>query len=72
VGELWVRAVKAAASLETSSTASAENRRLAADVRDRLRGLYGDLDDYTGRPTADQMAELEYYRSVLARIGVSF
>jgi hypothetical protein len=67
-GELWLRAVKVAAAL-ASSTASAEDRRLSADVRDRLRGLYGDIDDYTGRPTADQIAEMSYYRSVVERLG---
>ena len=67
-GELWTRAAVLAAKLPASSAASAESRRLAIEVRDRLRGLYGDFDDHTGRPTADQMSELAYYRSVVERL----
>jgi hypothetical protein len=67
-GELWLRAVAVAARLQSLASTSAEDRRVATEVRDRLRGVYGDIDDFTGRPTADQMAELAYYRSVVARL----
>ena len=67
-GELWARAAALAAKLQGSAAANAESRRLAIEVRDRLRGLYGDIDDYTGRPTADQMSELAYYRSVVEQL----
>jgi hypothetical protein len=67
-GALWARAAVRAAKLQGSSAADAESRRLAIEVRDRLRALYGDFDDYTGRPTADQLSELAYYRSVVERL----
>ena len=63
-----MRAAALAARLQASSTGNAESRRLAIEVRDRLRGLYADIDDYTGRPTADQMSELAYYRSIVERL----
>jgi hypothetical protein len=65
-GDLWAAAL--AAKLQGSAAASEESRRLATEVRDRLRGLYGDIDDYTGRLTADQMSELAYHRSVVERL----
>ena len=66
-GELSARAAALAAKLQGSPAANAESR-LAIEVRDRLRGLYVDLDDFTGRPTADQMSELAFYRSVVERL----
>lgn len=62
-----MRAAALAAKLQGLS-ANGESRRLATEVRDPLRGLYGDIDDYIGRPTADQMSELAYYRSVVERL----
>ena len=67
-GDLWTRAAALAAKMPGAATANADSRRLAIEVRDRLRGLYGDLDDHTGRPTADQLSELAYYRSVIERL----
>jgi hypothetical protein len=67
-GDLWARAATLAAKMETTSAINAESRRLATEVRDRLRGLYRDFDDFTGRPTADQMSELAYYRGVVERL----
>ena len=34
----------------------------AAELLDRIEGLYGDVEDWTGEMTADQRSRLEFYR----------
>jgi hypothetical protein len=62
----WRRAVAVNASLQASG--GAEDRRLASSAQQFLSALYGAVGDYTGRPTADQLAELAYLSEVVARL----
>jgi photosystem II stability/assembly factor-like uncharacterized protein len=66
IADVWRRAVAVVARLQASG--SAEDRRLAASAQEFLSGLYGAVSDYSGRPTADQLSQLAYLRSVVERL----
>lgn len=51
-----------------ASPTLAENKRLAREVVGHLSRLYADIDRWTGRPTADQMARLAHYRGIVERL----
>nr|MDP2498551.1 hypothetical protein [Candidatus Palauibacterales bacterium] len=41
----------------------------AAELLDRIEGLYGDVEDWTGETTADQRSRLEFYREQADRLA---
>ncbi|HET9370847.1 MAG TPA: hypothetical protein VFO19_11390 [Vicinamibacterales bacterium] len=69
IGDAFERAVAVAAALQAQpARGTAEDRRIAAALPARLSGLYGSVENYTGRPTTDQQSQLAYYRSVVERL----
>jgi len=66
IAGVWRRAAAVVTRLQASG--SAEDRRLASSAQEFLGGLYGAVSDYTGRPTADQIAQLAYLRGVVERL----
>lgn len=68
VAEVFRRAVIASAALEARAGADAEARRLARLLPGNVSALYAEVGRYVGRPTADQRAQLTYYRSVAERL----
>jgi hypothetical protein len=68
--DLWKRALAAGTTLQRANTSATvtEGRRLATDVQGRLSGLYTELGRWTGRPTSDQLSELQYYREIVERL----
>jgi hypothetical protein len=66
IAEAWRRAAALVTRLQASG--SAEDRRLASSAQELLGGLYGAVSDYTGRPTVDQLSQLEYLRGVVERL----
>ncbi len=62
------RAVLAAAAVSGRPGATAEDRRLAGLLPGRVSGLYGEVGQFAGRPTADQRSQLLYYREVVDRL----
>lgn len=69
IGAVFVRAVAASQALTARPSAgTAEDRRLSALLPGRLSGLYGEVSGFIGAPTSDQLAQLAYYREVVARV----
>ncbi|MGE0042298.1 MAG: hypothetical protein AB7V01_14030 [Vicinamibacterales bacterium] len=54
--------------LEGSSAEIRDLKRQSAELLSRLRTLYGESGRWTGRPTADQASQANYYADALARI----
>jgi photosystem II stability/assembly factor-like uncharacterized protein len=46
-----------------------ELKRQWRELMARLTGLYGEIGRWTGRPNADQMSELRYYRDMVAKLA---
>ena len=68
IADVFRRSVAAAARTAQRQDASAEDRRLAEQVTGRISGLYNEVGRFTGRPTADQRSQFEYYREVVERL----
>jgi antitoxin (DNA-binding transcriptional repressor) of toxin-antitoxin stability system len=68
ISEVFRRAVLASAAVQASTGADPEARRLAGLLPARISGLHAEVGRYVGRPTADQRAQLDYYRSVAERL----
>jgi len=69
IAEVWKRAMTVGAALaQNPSAGTAEDRRLANEVRGRLSSLYNQVGGYTGLPTGDQMSQFRYYTSVVERL----
>lgn len=70
VGELAKRAaaINQRLATATASATLAENKRLARELVGHLGQLYNDIDRWTGKPTADQVARLAYYKGVVEKL----
>ena len=44
---------------------AAELERMGRELNSRIRRLAGEISDWTGSPTADQLSEEEYFRSMV-------
>ena len=69
IGALFQRAAAVNATFAADADAgTADDRRQAEELQSRLSRLYGQVEGYTGRPTADQRSQIEYYGQVLERL----
>ncbi len=68
IADVFRRAVLAGAAIRGLPGADAEVRRLAGLLPGRVSGLYAEVGRFAGRPTADQLAQLAYYREVAGRL----
>ncbi len=68
--DLYRRAVAANARLATlaAGTVTVEDRRVARELVGRLSGVYSDLDRWAGPPTAEQLARLAHYQTIVERL----
>lgn len=69
-GDLYKRAlaINAALAKAPASATLAESKRLAKELVAHLNQLYGDLDKWVGKPTADQLSRLAKFRAVVMRL----
>jgi photosystem II stability/assembly factor-like uncharacterized protein len=69
IGDLFVRAAAVNATLTSSADlGTADDRRQARELQNRLSRLYNEVGGYTGRPTADQRSQVEYFGQVVERL----
>jgi hypothetical protein len=70
IADLWKRVagLNAAAGRGSAGAMSTADSRVAGDVEQRLSSLYTEVGHWTGRPTADQLSQLGYYRTIVERL----
>ncbi len=68
VGEMYRGAVTLVDQLTKRGTAAIEQREIARELQTRLVTLYRALGQSTGRPTADQQSQIQFYQQELASL----